>query len=203
MLYLDNRPLAQNSPRAAHGPDRYFQWRGFFETQPEAVDQVTADYELAAEHEGTDQIFLLPGRADTITAMHDDKELEVRKIISTDGGIDQWEVGVKTNFPMKRVTAAMIGTYVPKFRGACSSAADSDYLADALSKKSRHHIANVTRRLFRRDKVRVRVEQLSIDGRIVHSVTLRSSNAETIKAELKRLGLTEAENMHLGTYLTA
>jgi len=202
MLYLDNRPITPASRHhAANGPDRFYQWRGFFESDFEVLERFEADFDSFTEETGVDQFFLLPGRANTITVMHDDSELEVRKIVSTEGALQQWEVGVKTEFPMKRVTAALIGTYVPRFRGACSSAADPAYLADALSKKSRHYVANTSRRVTDRNGVQIRIETLKFENRTVFSVMMRSDDPAALNAELRRCELSPEKNTHLGDYL--
>ena len=128
MLYLDNRPLNPSRRHAANGPDRFYQWRGFFDDNSE-LDDIVQIIEKDFTEKGTsdhiDRYFLLPGRSNTITTLCDNETLEVHTMVSAEGALEKWERSVKTTFPMKRTTASIIGTYVPKFRGSCSSVADA------------------------------------------------------------------------------
>lgn len=204
MLYLDNRPLNPTRRHAANGPDRFYQWRGFFEDNSELDDIVQiVEKEFTAEYESdnVDKYFLLPGRSNTITTLCDDETLEVHTMISAQGPLEQWERSVKTTFPMKRTTASIIGTYVPKFRGSCSSVADAASLTDALSKKSRYYEAKLNRRCFTRNGVTAEIETVDVDGKSKISIALRSEDATSLAGEVDALGLKGAENTHFGAYL--
>jgi len=204
MLYLDNRPLNPTRRHAANGPDRFYQWRGFFDDNSELDDIVqVVEKEFAPQYETdhTDKYFLLPGRSNTITTLCDDETLEVHTMISADGPLEQWERSVKTTFPMKRTTASIIGTYVPKFRGSCSSVADAASLTDALSKKSRYYEAKLKRRTFERNGVSAEIETVDVDGKMKISIVLRGEDPVALKGEVDALGLKAAENTHFGAYL--
>ena len=108
---------------------------------------------------------------------------------------------MKTTFPMKRTTASIIGTYVPKFRGSCSSVADAASLTDALSKKSRYYEANLKRRRFERNGVSAELETVTIEGKTKISIALRGENPSTLIGEVEALGLKGTENTHFGAYL--
>jgi len=112
-----------------------------------------------------------------ITRMRNDEMLEIRSMISTDGPLEQWERSIQTAFPLKRTTSSMIGTYIPRFRGSCSSVADAGSLADALSKKSKYYETQLKRRLFEEDDMRVEVA-------------------------LKRFGFKPTANQHYGAFLS-
>ena len=204
MLYLDNRPLNPSRRSAANGPDRFYQWRGFFDDNSELDDIVQIVEKEFAEHEvtdHTDKYFLLPGRSNTITTLCDNETLEVHTMISANGPLEQWERSVKTTFPMKRTTASIIGTYVPKFRGSCSSVADAASLTDALSKKSRYYEANLNRRRFERNGVSAEVETVNVDGKTKISIALRGDDPTTLMGEVEALGLKASENTHFGAFL--
>lgn len=204
MLYLDNRPLNPTRRAAANGPDRFYQWRGFFDDTSDLDDIVQVVEKEFQAHEQTDHIdryFLLPGRSNTITTLCDNETLEVHTMISADGPIEQWERSVKTTFPMKRTTASIIGTYVPKFRGSCSSVASAETLTDALSKKSRYYEANVARRHFERNGVTAEIETVKIGEKSKISIALRGDCPNKIRTEIEFLGLTASENTHFGAYL--
>jgi hypothetical protein len=204
MLYLDNRPLNPSRRHAANGPDRFYQWRGFFDDNSELDDIVQViekDFSEHGDSDHTDRYFLLPGRSNTITTLCDNETLEVHTMISADGPLEQWERSVKTTFPMKRTTASIIGTYVPKFRGSCSSVADAESLTDALSKKSRYYEANVNRRHYERNSVSVEIESVDVDGKKKISIVLRGEDPLAIKNEVDALGLKASENTHFGAYL--
>jgi len=204
MLYLDNRPLNPSRRSAANGPDRFYQWRGFFDDNSELDDIVQVVEKEFAEQETTDhtdKYFLLPGRSNTITTLCDNETLEVHTMISANGPIEHWERSVKTTFPMKRTTASIIGTYVPKFRGSCSSVADAASLTDALSKKSRYYEANLKRRRFERNGVSAELETVTIEGKTKISIALRGENPTALTREVEALGLKGTENTHFGAYL--
>lgn len=204
MLYLDNRPLNPTRRSAANGPDRFYQWRGFFDDNSDLDDIVQAvesEFEAMGDSDHTDKYFLLPGRSNTITTLCDDETLEVHTMISTDGPIEHWERSVKTTFPMKRTTASIIGTFVPKFRGSCSSVASAESLTDALSKKSRFFAANVGRRHFEKDGVTAEVEEVKLDGVVKTSIALRGDCPKRVMAQVEQLGLTPAQNTHFGAFL--
>jgi len=204
MLYLDNRPLNPSRRHAANGPDRFYQWRGFFDDNSELDDIVQVIEKEFAEHgqsDHTDKYFLLPGRSNTITTLCDNETLEVHTMISAQGPLEQWERSVKTTFPMKRTTASIIGTYVPKFRGSCSSVANADSLTDALSKKSRYYEANLNRRHFERNSVSVEIEEIDVNGKKKISISLRGENPTALMGEVEALGLKASENTHFGAYL--
>ena len=204
MLYLDNRPLNPTRRSAANGPDRFYQWRGFFDDTSDfddIVQVVETEFEAHEQSDHIDRYFLLPGRSNTITTLCDDETLEVHTMISTDGPVEQWERSVKTTFPMKRTTASIIGTYVPKFRGSCSSVANAESLTDALSKKSRYYEAKVGRRRFERNGVSAEVETVDVDGKSKISIALRGDCPKKILSEVESLGLKAGENTHFGAYL--
>ena len=204
MLYLDNRPLNPTRRHAANGPDRFYQWRGFFDDNTDLDDIVQIiEKEFTAEYESDnlDKYFLLPGRSNTITTLCDDETLEVHTMISAQGPLEQWERSVKTTFPMKRTTASIIGTYVPKFRGSCSSVADAASLTDALSKKSRYYEATLNRRKFERNGVSAEVETITVNGKEKISIALRSEDSMALSREVDALGLKGTPNVHFGAYL--
>lgn len=204
MLYLDNRPLNPSRRHAANGPDRFYQWRGFFDDNSELDDIVQLIEKEFSEHgdsDHTDRYFLLPGRSNTITTLCDNETLEVHTMISAQGPLEQWERSVKTTFPMKRTTASIIGTYVPKFRGSCSSVADAESLTDALSKKSRYYEANLNRRHYERNSVAVEIETIDVNGKKKISISLRGEDPVALKTEVDALGLKASENTHFGAYL--
>jgi len=204
MLYLDNRPLNPTRRHAANGPDRFYQWRGFFDDNSELDDIVQIiEKEFTSQHEAdhTDKYFLLPGRSNTITTLCDDETLEVHTMVSADGLLEQWERSVKTTFPMKRTTASIIGTYVPKFRGSCSSVADAASLTDALSKKSRYYEAKLKRRKFERNGVSAEIETVDVNGKVKISIALRGEDPKAIIGEVDALGLKGSDNTHFGAYL--
>lgn len=204
MLYLDNRPLNPTRRHAANGPDRFYQWRGFFDDNTDLDDIVQiVEKEFTAEYESenVDKYFLLPGRSNTITTLCDDETLEVHTMISAKGSLEQWERSVKTTFPMKRTTASIIGTYVPKFRGSCSSVADAASLTDALSKKSRYYEAKLQRRKFSRNGVSAEIETIDVNGKVKISIALRAEDSAALLGEVHALGLKGAENVHFGAYL--
>jgi len=204
MLYLDNRPLNPSRRHAANGPDRFYQWRGFFDDNSE-LDDIVQIIEKDFTEKGTsdhiDRYFLLPGRSNTITTLCDNETLEVHTMVSAEGALEKWERSVKTTFPMKRTTASIIGTYVPKFRGSCSSVADAESLTDALSKKSRYYEANLNRRHYERNGVSVEIENIDVHGKKKISIALRSENPEALSGEVNALGLKASENTHFGNYL--
>ena len=204
MLYLDNRPLNPSRRHAANGPDRFYQWRGFFDDNSELddiVQVVEKEFEDNGSSDHTDRYFLLPGRSNTITTLCDNETLEVHTMVSADGPLEKWERSVKTTFPMKRTTASIIGTYVPKFRGSCSSVADAESLTDALSKKSRYYEANLNRRHYERNSVSVEIESIDVHGKKKISIALRSEDPKSLMGEVEALGLTPSENTHFGNYL--
>ena len=204
MLYLDNRPLNPSRRHAANGPDRFYQWRGFFDDNSELDDIVQIIEKEFSEHGDSnhiDRYFLLPGRSNTITTLCDNETLEVHTMISAQGPLEQWERSVKTTFPMKRTTASIIGTYVPKFRGSCSSVADAASLTDALSKKSRYYEANLNRRHYERNSVSVEIENIDVGGKKKISISLRGEDPAALMGEVEALGLNASENTHFGAYL--
>lgn len=204
MLYLDNRPLNPSRRTAANGPDRFHQWRGFFDDTSDLDDiiqMIEKEFEAESETDHIDRYFLLPGRSNTITTLCDNETLEVHTMISAQGSVEQWERSVKTTFPMKRTTASIIGTYVPKFRGSCSSVASAETLTDALSKKSRYYEAKVARRRFARNGVSAEVETVDVNGKSKISIVLRSDSPSKILAEVEALGLQPSDNRHFGAYL--
>ena len=204
MLYLDNRPLNPTRRSAANGPDRFYQWRGFFDDNSDLddiVQTVETDFVAQGDSAHTDKYFLLPGRSNTITTLCDDETLEVHTMLSTDGPIEHWERSVKTTFPMKRTTASIIGTFVPKFRGSCSSVANAESLTDALSKKSRFFAADVGRRHFDADGVSIEVEEVKLDGVVKTSIALRGDCPKAVMAKVEHLGLSPAQNTHFGAFL--
>jgi len=204
MLYLDNRPLNPSRRSAANGPDRFYQWRGFFDDNSELDDIVQVIEKEFQENGSTDHIdryFLLPGRSNTITTLCDDETLEVHTMVSAEGPLEQWERSVKTTFPMKRTTASIIGTFVPKFRGSCSSVADAASLTDALSKKSRYYEANLNRRHYERNGVTVELETVTVSGKTKISIALRGENPSAVSGEVEFLGLNGSDNTHFGNYL--
>jgi len=204
MLYLDNRPLNPSRRNAANGPDRFYQWRGFFDDNSELDDIVQIIEKEFSEHGSSDHIdryFLLPGRSNTITTLCDDETLEVHTMVSAEGPLEQWERSVKTTFPMKRTTASIIGTFVPKFRGSCSSVADAASLTDALSKKSRYYEANLNRRHYERNGVAVELETVEVSGKTKISISLRSEDPVAVKGEVEFLGLNATQNTHFGAFL--
>jgi len=188
MLYLDNRPL--NPPRRDDTSDL-----------DDIVQVVEKEFQQGGETDHLDRYFLLPGRSNTITTLCDNESLEVHTMVSTDGPIEQWERSVRTTFPMKRTTASIIGTYVPKFRGSCSSVASAESLTDALSKKSRYYEANVARRHFERNEVSAEIETVNVNGKEKISIVLRSHCPNKIMGEVEKLGLSASENTHFGSYL--
>lgn len=103
MLYLDNRPLNPSRRHAANGPDRFYQWRGFFDDNSE-LDDIVQIIEKDFTEKGTsdhiDRYFLLPGRSNTITTLCDNETLEVHTMVSAEGALEKWERSVKTTFPM-------------------------------------------------------------------------------------------------------
>ena len=204
MLYLDNRPLNPSRRHAANGPDRFYQWRGFFDDNSE-LDDIVQVIEKEFTEKGTsdhvDRYFLLPGRSNTITTLCDNETLEVHTMVSAEGALEKWERSVKTTFPMKRTTASIIGTYVPKFRGSCSSVADAESLTDALSKKSRYYEANLNRRHYKRNNVSVEIENIDVHGKKKISIALRAENPTALMGEVDALGLKASENTHFGNYL--
>ena len=124
-------------------------------------------------------------------------------MVSADGPLEKWERSVKTTFPMKRTTASIIGTYVPKFRGSCSSVADAESLTDALSKKSRYYEANLNRRHYERNSVSVEIESIDVHGKKKISIALRSEDPKSLMGEVEALGLTPSENTPVSyTHLT-
>lgn len=204
MLYLDNRPLNPSRRTAANGPDRFYQWRGFFDDTSDlddVIQLIEKDFEAQEETDHIDRYFLLPGRSNTITTLCDNETLEVHTMISAQGSVEQWERSVKTTFPMKRTTASIIGTYVPKFRGSCSSVASAETLTDALSKKSRYYEAKVARRRFARNGVSAEVETVDVNGKSKISIALRSDCPSKIMREVDALSLQPSENRHFGAYL--
>jgi hypothetical protein len=204
MLYLDNRPLNPTRRSAANGPDRFYQWRGFFDDNSDLDDIVQAvetEFDPQGDSAHNDKYFLLPGRSNTITTLCDDETLEVHTMISTDGPIEHWERSVKTKFPMKRTTASIIGTFVPKFRGSCSSVANPETLTDALSKKSRYFAADVSRRHFEKDGISAEVEAVNVDGSTKTSIVLRGDCPKKILSQVETLGLSPAQNTHFGAFL--
>lgn len=204
MLYLDNRPLNPSRRHAANGPDRFYQWRGFFDDNSE-LDDIVQVIEKEFTEKGTsdhvDRYFLLPGRSNTITTLCDNETLEVHTMVSAEGALEKWERSVKTTFPMKRTTASIIGTYVPKFRGSCSSVADAESLTDALSKKSRYYEANLNRRHYERNNVSAEIESVDVHGKKKISIALRAENPTALMGEVDALGLKASENTHFGNYL--
>ena len=204
MLYLDNRPLNPSRRHAANGPDRFYQWRGFFDDNSE-LDDIVQVIEKEFTEKGTsdhvDRYFLLPGRSNTITTLCDNETLEVHTMVSAEGALEKWERSVKTTFPMKRTTASIIGTYVPKFRGSCSSVADAESLTDALSKKSRYYEANLNRRHYERNNVSAEIENIDVHGKKKISIALRAENPTALMGEVDALGLKASENTHFGNYL--
>ena len=204
MLYLDNRPLNPSRRHAANGPDRFYQWRGFFDDNSE-LDDIVQIIEKEFDENGTsdhiDRYFLLPGRSNTITTLCDNETLEVHTMVSAEGALEKWERSVKTTFPMKRTTASIIGTYVPKFRGSCSSVADAESLTDALSKKSRYYEANLNRRHYERNSVSVEIENIDVQGKKKISIALRAEDPAALLGEVNALGLKASENTHFGNYL--
>ncbi|RKQ70737.1 hypothetical protein DES40_0036 [Litorimonas taeanensis] len=203
MLYHNSKPI---SPAAAHRhanrPDRFYQWRNFFEDYPEALDIIETEYELTNEDSRNDKYFIVPGRSNMITRMINDEVLEIRSMISTNGPLEQWERSIKTTFPLKRTTSSMIGTYIPRFRGSCSSVADAETLTDSLSKKSKYYQTEMTRRIFETEDLRIEVAKITFEKREYTSIAITSEKAETVLSTLKRLGLKPTANQHYGAFLS-
>lgn len=203
MLYHNSRPLISPAAhRHANRPDRFYQWRNFFEERPEALDIIEAEYELTNEDARNDKYFIVPGRINMITRMINDEVLEIRSMISTDGPLEQWERSIKTTFPLKRTTSSMIGTYIPRFRGSCSSVADAGSLTDSLSKKSKFYQTEMTRRIFETDELRIEVATIKFEDREYTSVAITSENADNVLKTLKRFGFKQAANQHYGAFLS-
>lgn len=204
MLYHNSKPV---SPAAAHRhanrPDRFYQWRNFFEDRPEALDIIEGDYELTEEAPRNDKYFIVPGRSNMITRLINDETLEIRSMISTAGALEQWERSIRTTFPLKRTTSSMIGTYIPRFRGSCSSVVDARSLTDSLSKKSKYYETEMTRRVFDDQDLRIEVANIKFDKRDYTSVAVTSQSNEKVLGALKRFGFKPTANQHYGSFLGA
>jgi len=203
MLYHNSRPITPTAAhRHANRPDRFYQWRNFFEERPEALDIIEADFDLADEETRSDKYFIVPGRINMITRMRNDEMLEIRSMISTDGPLEQWERSIQTTFPLKRTTSSMIGTYIPRFRGSCSSVADASSLADALSKKSKYYETELKRRLYEEDDLRVEISTITFEKTDYISVAVSSKSSDNVLKALKRFGFKPTANQHYGAFLS-
>jgi hypothetical protein len=204
MLYHNSKPV---SPAAAHRhanrPDRFYQWRNFFEERPEALDIIEADYDLKEETPRNDKYFIVPGRSNMITRLINDETLEIRSMISTAGALEQWERSIRTTFPLKRTTSSMIGTYIPRFRGSCSSVVDAHTLTDSLSKKSKYYETEMTRRVHDDEALRIEIANIKFDKRDYISVAVTSQSNEKVLGALKRFGFKPTANQHYGSFLGA
>lgn len=102
MLYLDNRPLNPSRRHAANGPDRFYQWRGFFDDNSE-LDDIVQIIEKDFTEKGTsdhiDRYFLLPGRSNTITTLCDNETLEVHTMVSAEGALEKMGAQCENNLP--------------------------------------------------------------------------------------------------------
>lgn len=203
MLYHNSRPIsAKNAAhRYANRPDRFYQWRNFFEDRPDAVDQIEEEFELVTEETRHDKYFIVPGRSNMITRMTDSDMLEIRSMISTDGPLEQWERSIKTAFPLKRTTSSMIGTYIPRFRGCCSSVVDAESLTDALSKKSKFYRTTLSRRMFEDKDLRVEVSNLTFEEKEFTTIAISSESSDKALAALKRFGFKPRANQNYGAFL--
>jgi hypothetical protein len=203
MLYHNSRPVsAAAAHRHANRPDRFYQWRNFFEERPEALDIIEENYELKDEDVRNDKYFIVPGRSNMITRMINDETLEIRSMISTNGALEQWERSIRTAFPLKRTTSSMIGTYIPRFRGSCSSVADAASLTDSLSKKSKFYQTEMKRRIFETDDLRIEVADITFEDRSYISVAVTSANPENVLSALKKFGFKPTANQHYGAFLS-
>lgn len=203
MLYHNSRPVsAAAAHRHANRPDRFYQWRNFFEDRPEAMDVIEETYALKDEASRNDKYFIVPGRSNMITRMINDEVLEIRSMISTNGPLEQWERSIRTTFPLKRTTSSMIGTYIPRFRGSCSSVADAESLTDSLSKKSKFYQTEMKRRVFETDDLRVEVANIVFEERDYLSVAVTSEKPENVLGALKTLGFKPTANQHYGAFLS-
>ena len=203
MLYHNSRPITSTAAhRHANRPDRFYQWRNFFEERPEILDVIEAEFDLTEEETRSDKYFIVPGRINMITRMRNDEMLEIRSMISTDGPLEQWERSIQTAFPLKRTTSSMIGTYIPRFRGSCSSVADAGSLADALSKKSKYYETKLKRRLFEEDDMRVEVSTITFEETDYISVAITSKSSDVVLNALKRFGFKPTANQHYGAFLS-
>jgi hypothetical protein len=203
MLYHNSRPLTSPAAhRHANRPDRFYQWRNFFEERPEALDIIESEYELTSEDSRNDKYFIVPGRINMITRMINDEVLEIRSMISTDGPLEKWERSIKTTFPLKRTTSSMIGTYIPRFRGSCSSVADAESLTDSLSKKSKFYQTEMKRRIFETEDLRIEVAAIVFEKREYTSVAVTSENSENVLKTLKQFGFKPTANQHYGAFLS-
>ncbi len=204
MLYHNSKPIsAAAAHRHANRPDRFYQWRSFFEDRPEALDVIEAEYDFVEEAPRNDKYFIVPGRSNMITRLINDEVLEIRSMISTTGALEQWERSIRTTFPLKRTTSSMIGTYIPRFRGSCSSVVDAGSLTDSLSKKSKFYHTEMTRRVFEDDDLRIEVAMIKFDGRDYTSVAFTSQSNEKVLGVLKRFGFKPTANQHYGAFLGA
>lgn len=203
MLYHNSRPVsAAAAHRHANRPDRFYQWRNFFEDRPEALDIIEETYELKDEDSRKDKYFIVPGRSNMITRMINDETLEIRSMISTTGPLEQWERSIRTTFPLKRTTSSMIGTYIPRFRGSCSSVADAESLTDSLSKKSKFYQTEMKRRIFDTNDLRIEVANIKFEERDYISVAVTSEKPENVLGALKKLGFKPTANQHYGAFLS-
>lgn len=204
MLYHNSRPIASKTAahRYANRPDRFYQWRNFFEDRPDALDLIEEEFELQTEETRHDKYFIVPGRSNMITRMTDSDMLEIRSLISTDGPLEQWERSIKTAFPLKRTTSSMIGTYIPRFRGCCSSVADAESLTDALSKKSKFYRTELKRRIFESDELRVEVSTMTFEGQDFTTIAISSESSDKVLAALKRFDFKPKANQNYGAFLS-
>ncbi len=203
MLYHNSRPITPTAAhRHANRPDRFFQWRNFFDERPEVLDVIEAEFDLAEEETRSDKYFIVPGRSNMVTRLRNDEVLEIRSMVSADGPLEQWERSIQTTFPLKRTTSSMIGTYIPRFRGSCSSVADAESLTDSLSKKSKYYETELKRRIFEEDELRVEVSTITFAETDFISVAVTSNSAEKVLSALKRFGFKPTANQHYGAFLS-
>ena len=215
MLYLNNQASSlhgtQTSPASIQplnnshrtGPDTFYQWRNFYDETPEAVAEIEDSYEEVKSETRLDKYFLLPGRKNTITRMIDDKVVEVRRMIGTEGPIEEWEQSISSKFPIRRSFGAMIGQYIPRLRGAISSVVDADSLTESWSRKSKFYETNKTRKIMSRNDVKAVISEVEVDGETHKSIALMADRPEPLLKEIKRLGLKPKANTHYGAFLTA
>lgn len=183
------------------GPEKFYQWRNFFDHSPEAIETIKDSYQPVKEETRLDKYFLLPGRMNTITRMMDDEVVEVRRMIGTEGPLEEWERSIRSTFPIKRSFGAMIGQYIPRLRGSISSAADAESLTESWSRKSRFFKTIKDRKLFKRQSVQAEISRVKVGGEKHISVALISDRPEPLLKEIKRLGLKPKANTHFGAFL--
>lgn len=183
------------------GASTYFQWRNFFGKTPDAQAMIDRDYEAQDTQIREEKYFLLPGRKNTITRMIDDEAIHVTRMVGAHGPLEEWEISVKTQFPIKRSFAAMIGQYAPRLRGSVSSASDAGDVAESWSRKAKYFRTVKTRRIFKRGRVKAIVSDVEIDGAPEKSIALMSRSPDALLSEIKRLGLKPKANTNFSARL--